>query len=129
MNAIKKIYEPSLMFALRHAKALLVLISVLFIGSLSLLFMQGREFMPELNEESIMYRVIAIPGTGLTQSVETAKAIEKHLLKTYPKEVLSVLSMAGRSEKGGDGTSKLHRSTLNAKSKYKKPRSINTHNG
>lgn len=100
MNAIKKIYEPSLMFALHHAKALLFLITLLFIGSLSLLLMQGREFMPELNEESIMYRVIAIPGTGLTQSVETAKAIEKHLLKTYPTEVLSVLSMAGRSEKG-----------------------------
>ena len=56
--------------------------------------------MPQLNEETIMYRVIAIPGTALTQSVENAQAIEKFLLKTYPTEVLSVLSMIGRSEKG-----------------------------
>jgi cobalt-zinc-cadmium resistance protein CzcA len=56
--------------------------------------------MPKLNEETIMYRVIAIPGTALTQNVENAQAIENFLLKTYPKEVLSVLSMIGRSEKG-----------------------------
>ncbi|HHH20826.1 MAG TPA: efflux RND transporter permease subunit, partial [Nitratifractor sp.] len=44
--------------------------------------------------------VIAPPGTALSQSLETAKAIETHLLKHYPNDVTSVLSMAGRSEKG-----------------------------
>jgi cobalt-zinc-cadmium resistance protein CzcA len=100
MEGIKKLYAPSLMFALRHAKALLIAVTLLFTGSITLLLLQGREFMPELNEESIMYRVIAIPGTALTQSVETAGAIEKYILSTYPEEVQSVLSMAGRSEKG-----------------------------
>jgi cobalt-zinc-cadmium resistance protein CzcA len=47
-----------------------------------------------------MYRVIAIPGTALTQSVENAQAIEKFILKTYPTQITSVLSMIGRSEKG-----------------------------
>ncbi len=56
--------------------------------------------MPSLNEESIMYRVIAIPGTALTQSVDTAGKIEKFILESYPNEVSSVLSMIGRSEKG-----------------------------
>ena len=56
--------------------------------------------MPELNEESIMYRVIAIPGTGLEQSTKTAQKIEKYILKNYPNEVSSVLSMIGRSENG-----------------------------
>lgn len=55
--------------------------------------------MPTLNEESIMYRVVAIPGTSLSQSVEMAQEVEKYILKEYPKEVLSVLSMMGRSEK------------------------------
>jgi len=62
--------------------------------------MQGREFMPNLNEESIMYRVIAIPGTGLTQATSTAQDVERFILKEYPNEILSVLSMIGRSEKG-----------------------------
>jgi cobalt-zinc-cadmium resistance protein CzcA len=56
--------------------------------------------MPTLNEESIMYRVIAIPGTALSQSNDTAKKIEKYILKQYPEQISSVLSMIGRSETG-----------------------------
>ncbi|MCK4874572.1 MAG: efflux RND transporter permease subunit, partial [Sulfurimonas sp.] len=100
---IKKIkggYTPLLVFALKHAKLLLGSVSVLFVILAFVLSQQGREFMPELNEESIMYRVIAIPGTGLEQSIETAQDVEKHLLQNYPNEVISVLSMIGRSEKG-----------------------------
>ena len=100
MRAIKKIYTPVLILALNNAKKILVLISVVFIGLAYILTLQGREFMPELNEESIMYRVISIPGTALTQSVNAAKDIENHILEKYPNEVSSVLSMIGRSEKG-----------------------------
>jgi len=47
-----------------------------------------------------MYRVIAIPGTALSQSLKNAKEIEGYILKNYLDEVDSVLSMIGRSEKG-----------------------------
>jgi cobalt-zinc-cadmium resistance protein CzcA len=100
MRGIKALYTPMLSFSLTYAKALIVMTFLLFFALAYQLSQQGREFMPELNEESIMYRVIAIPGTALTQSVENAQAIEKFILKTYPKEVTSVLSMIGRSEKG-----------------------------
>ncbi len=100
MRSIKKVYTPLLMLALKHSKAFLIFISIVFVGLVYVLSQQGREFMPELNEESIMYRVVAIPGTGLVQSIQTASEIEKHILKNYPNEVTSVLSMAGRSEKG-----------------------------
>jgi cobalt-zinc-cadmium resistance protein CzcA len=100
MSKIKQAYTPVLVFALSNAKLLLVSVSALFVVLAYILTLQGREFMPNLNEESIMYRVIAIPGTALTQSIDTAKAVEKHILKNYPNDVKSVLSMAGRSEKG-----------------------------
>jgi cobalt-zinc-cadmium resistance protein CzcA len=100
MKGIKFLYTPLLDFALKYAKGLIALTFLLFFALAYQLSQQGREFMPELNEESIMYRVIAIPGTALTQSVENAQAIEKFILKTYPKEITSVLSMIGRSEKG-----------------------------
>ncbi|MCF6341152.1 MAG: CusA/CzcA family heavy metal efflux RND transporter, partial [Sulfurimonas sp.] len=100
MKKLKSVYTPVLMFALCHAKFLLVGISAIFVVLAYVLTLQGREFMPNLNEESIMYRVISIPGTALTQSINTASAIEKHILKNYPNDVKSVLSMAGRSEKG-----------------------------
>ena len=100
MKNIKKVYTPLLIFALERAKMLLLGVSAIFLVLAFILAQQGREFMPELNEESIMYRVISIPGTGLEQSTHTASEIEKHILKNYPNEVTSVLSMIGRSEKG-----------------------------
>ncbi|WP_353662350.1 CusA/CzcA family heavy metal efflux RND transporter [Hydrogenimonas sp. SS33] len=100
MRAIKALYVPVLEFCLRHAKAVTLLAAVLFVVSAVALSRQGREFMPELNEESIMYRVIAIPGTALGESVALSKEIEGYLLKQYPRQVESVLAMIGRSEKG-----------------------------
>ncbi len=100
MRSIKKAYTPLLMFALGNAKKLLALVTVLFVVLAYLLTQQGREFMPELNEESIMYRVISIPGTGLEHSTKTAADIETYILQEYPDEVEGVLSMIGRSEKG-----------------------------
>ncbi|MCF6207414.1 MAG: CusA/CzcA family heavy metal efflux RND transporter [Sulfurovum sp.] len=100
MNTIKSFYTPMLEFALHHAKKLVSVTFALFFVLAFFLSQQGREFMPELNEETIMYRVIAIPGTALTQSVENAQAIEQFILKHYPDKVKSVLSMIGRSEKG-----------------------------
>ncbi len=100
MNMIKRFYTPLFDFTLRHAKAVVAVTFALFLVLAVLLTRQGREFMPKLNEETIMYRVIAIPGTALTQSVANAQAIEEFILKNYPDKVDSVLSMIGRSEKG-----------------------------
>ncbi len=100
MSKIKKVYTPILTYALSHSKSLLIGVSFVFVTLVYILSTQGREFMPNLNEESIMYRVISIPGTALSQSVKTAQEIEKYILKNYPNEVSSVLSMIGRSEKG-----------------------------
>ncbi|OQX75053.1 MAG: CusA/CzcA family heavy metal efflux RND transporter [Campylobacteraceae bacterium 4484_4] len=100
IRGIKKLYTPLLSFSLRHARLLSILSITIFLLSTWLLSRQGRAFMPELNEASIMYRVIAIPGTALSQSIETSEEIERYLLSRYPREVSSVLSMIGRSEKG-----------------------------
>ena len=100
MKVIKKGYTPLLVYALSHAKSILTAVTVLFVVLAYILTLQGREFMPELNEESIMYRVISIPGTGLEHSTETAGKIEKYILSNYTDDVSSVLSMIGRSEKG-----------------------------
>jgi cobalt-zinc-cadmium resistance protein CzcA len=100
MRFIKWFYLPFLNAVLRFSKTTLLVVTFGFVVSVYFLAQQGREFMPTLNEESIMYRVIAPPGTALSQSVETAKAVEKHILKNYSANVKSVLSMIGRSEKG-----------------------------
>ncbi len=100
MRAIKWVYLPFLKGALYLPKIVLLTVMIAFAFLAYQLTLQGREFMPTLNEESIMFRVIAPPGTALSQSVETAQNLEKHILKNYSSNVESVLSMIGRSEKG-----------------------------
>jgi cobalt-zinc-cadmium resistance protein CzcA len=100
MRSIMYIYKPTLEYFLNHTKLILSIVLSLFISAIILISSIGREFMPSLNEESIMYRVIAIPGTSLTQSTQTAAKIEKYILSRYSNNVESVLSMIGRSEKG-----------------------------
>jgi len=100
ISKIKEFYSPKLDYVLLHSKIVLIGVSLIFLFLASLLVLEGREFMPKLNEESIMYRVIAIPGTALSQSIKSAKDIENHILKSYPDSIESVLSMIGRSEKG-----------------------------
>lgn len=100
MRKIKNFYSPILVLALDNSKKLFMSIIFIFFSCVTLLMFQGREFMPTLKEESIMFRVTAIPGTSLTQSINSAQEIEKFILEQYPKEITSVLSMIGRSEKG-----------------------------
>ncbi len=100
MRGIKKIYTPVLLTSLENAKKILAFVSVVFVILAYMLTQQGREFLPSLNEESIMYRVVAIPGTALTQSIGVSEDIEKYILKNYAHDVDSVLTMIGRSEKG-----------------------------
>ncbi len=100
IKGIKRLYTPILQFAIKHAKGVVLVAFLLFFTLAGLLVQQGREFMPKLNEEFIMYRVIAIPGTALSQSVALSKEIENFIKKRYFDYVESVLAMIGRSEKG-----------------------------
>ncbi|WP_281950924.1 efflux RND transporter permease subunit [Nitrosophilus kaiyonis] len=100
MVFIKKIYTPILKFAIKYSKSVVTFSFLTFFALSFLLLQQGREFMPKLNEESIMYRVIAIPGTALSQSVNLSKNIENLINKKYSNYVDNVVAMIGRSEKG-----------------------------
>ena len=84
VSFIKKLYTPLLEWSLRYPRMVVASSFVVFALLAALVSMQGREFMPKLNEESIMYRVIAIPGTALEQSVELSKQIE---LKSLSKPI------------------------------------------
>ncbi len=95
---IKKGYLPLLEWALGHKKAVVSGAIALLIGSIALFPLLGKEFMPQLQEGSIMWRVTSIPSTSLDQSINISKDIERALSK-FP-EVETTLAMIGRAEKG-----------------------------
>ncbi|HED52418.1 MAG TPA: efflux RND transporter permease subunit [Gammaproteobacteria bacterium] len=95
---IKRGYLPLLAWSLINKKTVVVSAIVLLVASLALFPLLGKEFMPTLQEGSIMWRVTSIPSTSLEQSIEISKKIETALAK-FP-EVETTLAMIGRAEKG-----------------------------
>ena len=95
---IKRGYLPLLAFALKRKRTVFAAAVVLLIASLSLFPLLGKEFMPQLQEGSIMWRVTSIPSTSLDQSIKISKDIE-NALTAFP-EVETTVAMIGRAEKG-----------------------------
>jgi cobalt-zinc-cadmium resistance protein CzcA len=99
-RAAKRVYAPSLGWALRHRKLVLATAVLALAASLALLTRLGTEFLPELNEGSVWVSVdlptsISVPtAQRMTRSVRAA-------LQRFP-EVVGVISKAGRPEDGTD---------------------------
>ena len=98
MHWIKRGYRPLLDWALGNRGKVAGSAGLLLVASLALFPFMGKEFMPQLQEGDIMWRVTSIPSTSLDQSIELSKRIEK-ALNEYP-EVETTLAMIGRAEKG-----------------------------
>ncbi|VAW01581.1 Cobalt-zinc-cadmium resistance protein CzcA; Cation efflux system protein CusA [hydrothermal vent metagenome] len=95
---IKAVYLPFLAWGLAKKSRIIIGAGALLIGSLALFPFLGKEFMPQLQEGSIMWRVTSIPSTSLDQSIKISNDIAA-VLSEFP-EVETTLAMIGRAEKG-----------------------------
>jgi cobalt-zinc-cadmium resistance protein CzcA len=95
---LKARYRPMLDAALARKRVVVTGSVVALLGSLALFPLLGKEFMPQLQEGSIMWRVTGIPSTSLDESIRTSKTIAD-AFKRFP-EVETTLAMIGRAEKG-----------------------------
>ena len=96
MDKINRHYVAMLEAVLRHRKfALVSSVAVLAVALASLAFI-GTEFMPRLDEGSILLETRKLPGISLTDSVEISRHIEK-ILRTFP-EIADVTIKIGRPD-------------------------------
>jgi cobalt-zinc-cadmium resistance protein CzcA len=95
---IKARYRPLLNAALAHKRIVVGSAAAALVFSLALFPLLGKEFMPQLQEGSIMWRVTGIPSTSLDESIRTSNTIAE-AFKKFP-EVETTLAMIGRAEKG-----------------------------
>ncbi|HEY3433081.1 MAG TPA: CusA/CzcA family heavy metal efflux RND transporter [Rhodocyclaceae bacterium] len=98
IRKIKPRFEPLLLWALAHKKRVMMTTGALFVASLALFPFLGKEFMPNLQEQGLMFRVTSIPSTSLEESIAVSQRIEA-ALKAFP-QVNHALAMIGRAEKG-----------------------------
>lgn len=91
-----EVYRPVLLFLLNKPK----LVIWLFVGLLAFgffLFRQsGREFMPPLNEGTVMDMPISVPRISVTQVADDLKHRDA-IIREFP-EVANVIGKAGRAE-------------------------------
>jgi cobalt-zinc-cadmium resistance protein CzcA len=95
---LKRRYRPILDWALARKGMTLAIAGGALAASLALFPFLGKEFMPQLQEGSIMWRVTSIPSTSLDESIAVSKKIAD-AFKKFP-EVETTLAMIGRAEKG-----------------------------
>lgn len=93
-------YAPLLGRVMRRPRATLASAVALFAASLLLVPRLGTEFLPELDEGSIVVQALRDPGVSLTRSVEMQRELER-TLRLSP-EVETVVSRVGRAEIGSD---------------------------
>jgi cobalt-zinc-cadmium resistance protein CzcA len=98
VRVIKSRYLPLLDWSLANKKKVVMAAVGLLVSSLLIFPFLGKEFMPTLQEGSIMWRVTSIPSASLEQSIKISKDIE-NALSQYP-EVKTTVAMIGRAEKG-----------------------------
>ena len=97
---LHRIYEPPCRFVLAHAKATLVVAAALVLLTIPAYLKLGSEFMPPLNEGSLLYMPTTLPGMSVAEAQQLLQTQDR-ILRTIP-EVESVFGKAGRAETSTD---------------------------
>ncbi|MSP00458.1 MAG: efflux RND transporter permease subunit [Acetobacteraceae bacterium] len=99
MNPINRaliwLYRPAIGAVLR-ARTLAILLALVILGMTAWpLARLGSEFMPTLNEGTLMYMPVSLPGLSITKAAELLQT-QNRIIKSFP-EVASVYGKAGRA--------------------------------
>ena len=94
------LYEPACRVVLRHPRTTVVLALAAVLLTVPAYLRLGHEFMPRLNEGSLLYMPTTLPGISVTEAARLLQ-VQDRLLKSFP-EVLTVHGKAGRAESSTD---------------------------
>ncbi len=98
VRGLKAIYRPLLRATLRRKRLVVALALVAFTASLAVVPMLGTEFIPTLEEGSILIGVTMAPSISLEKGTETIMKMERRIMQFA--EVKETISRIGRPEAG-----------------------------
>ena len=99
-RVVTRLYLPACRFVLRRPRSVLGAALLLVAVSLPVYFKLGREFMPELNEGTILFMPTMLPGVSVAQAQEILTTQDR-ALRDFP-EVERVFGKAGRADTATD---------------------------
>jgi cobalt-zinc-cadmium resistance protein CzcA len=96
LDRLRDRYKESLDKTAKHSKPILITALILVIVALVSLKFIGTEFMPTLDEGSMVVTSKRLPGISLTESIAIGNEIER-TIKSFP-EVKSIVTKLGRPD-------------------------------
>ena len=99
-RALIRIYEPICAWSLRWKWAVIAGALALVAGTVPIYQRLGSEFMPPLDEGSLLYMPSTLPGISVTEAQRLLQAQDR-IIKKFP-EVERVLGKAGRADTSTD---------------------------
>jgi len=88
-------YRPIIDAVLRQPKATIAVALVVLVVSIYPITRIGSEFMPTLNEGTLLYMPVSLPSMSVTKAAELIQ-LQDRIIKSFP-EVESVFGKAGRA--------------------------------
>lgn len=101
-RTLERIYTPILAWALRWRKTVLIANAVLLVAGTLMLFRLGSEFMPPLDEGSLLFMPVTLPDVSNSEAKRILQ-VQDRIIKSVP-EVAHVLGKAGRANTATDNS-------------------------
>jgi Cu(I)/Ag(I) efflux system membrane protein CusA/SilA len=99
-RALFAVYEPACRLVLRFRKTT-VLVAILLVAATVPVYLRlGREFMPPLDEGTLLYMPVTLPGVSVTEMERLLGTMDRVLAAT--PEVVRVFGKAGRADTSTD---------------------------
>ncbi len=95
-----RFYEPACRFVLEHPYKTILAAVLLVLSTIPVYLRLGSEFMPPLNEGTILYMPSTLPGISVTEA-QALLQTQDRILKSFP-EVERVFGKSGRIESSTD---------------------------
>ncbi|MFI5295839.1 MAG: efflux RND transporter permease subunit [Thermodesulfovibrionales bacterium] len=112
VNFLGRLYKPRVHFSLTHSCAIIIF-ALIIVSATAVIFIfpmfditvlpsvrLGSEFQPPLNEGTLLYMPVTVPGVSVSEAARLLR-MQDRLLKTIP-EVAQVFGKAGRAETATD---------------------------
>ena len=99
---LERIYEPLIKACLNYRKTTLGINILALLISIPLLFSLGKEFMPPLDEQSILFMPVTLPDVSNSE-IKRILQVQDKIIKNTP-EVAQVLGKAGRANTATDNS-------------------------